>query len=174
MKKIILIFIVLIFLQGCLYAVRYDGTYRGKVVDAETGEPIEGVVLLGVWYTEVPTVAGPQHDYYDAKETVTDENGEFEIHGKGLRVMSNLEPMRVTIFKAGYTYYDEFPWESLKEIVRWEEGRAIIRLKKLTMEERRRQQPPYPPTEAVKARKIKLLTDEINKDRKERGLKVKD
>ena len=40
---------------GCVYAVRYDGPYRGKVIDAETLGPLEGVVVLGVWYREYPT-----------------------------------------------------------------------------------------------------------------------
>ena len=47
MKKSLLFLSILIILsQGCSYAVRYDGTYSGKVVDADTGEPIEGAVVL--------------------------------------------------------------------------------------------------------------------------------
>ncbi len=173
MKKIIPIFIALIFLQGCMYAVRYDGTYSGKVVDAERGEPIEGVVVLGVWYTEVPTVAGPQHDYYDVKETLTDENGEFEISGMGLRILSNLEPMEVLVFKAGYTYKDvsmDPEYYYLYDWIKLEDGRLIIPLRKLTIEERKKRGgPPDPPYEAP-LEKVILMLKEIDKDDIEQGL----
>ena len=155
--------------------IRYDGPYRGRVVDAETGEPIEGVVVLAVWYLVTPTPAGSSRDYYDARETVTNENGEFEIKGKGLRILSRLEPVRVTIFKAGYEYLD-VPWVSLKKDIilrkriKWEDDRAIIPLRKLSMEERRKRLgPPSPPDEAP-LEKVILMLKEIDKDRREQGL----
>ncbi len=102
----ILSILLLISVTGCIpaYTIRYDETFSGKVVDAETGEPVEGAVVLGVWY--VSMIYGSK--YYDARETVTDKNGEFSIHGKGLRIMSNLEPMDILIFKAGYKYRPGF------------------------------------------------------------------
>lgn len=102
----------LILLSSC-YAARIDGPYRGRVIDADTREPIEGVVVLGTWDRETPTVAGAVHKYYDATETVTDKNGEFEIKGLGVLVMSNIIPMDVFIFKAGYEY-DSGSWIGLK------------------------------------------------------------
>jgi hypothetical protein len=175
MKKLIILFIgISFFLPGCAYPFRYDGTYKGKVIDADTEQPIEGVVVLGVWETVTITPAGGTHDYYDAKETATNKNGEFEISGKGLRILSNLEPMTAYIFKAGYTY-EVIDWtelfRKLHEKIKWEDDKAIIPLKKLTMEERRESLtfPPYPPTEAPQE-KIKLMMEEIYKERKERGL----
>jgi hypothetical protein len=90
--------------------------------------------------------------------------------------MSNLEPMSVLIFKAGYTY-ESGSWASLKtglyskDRIKWEGDKPIFPLKKLTMEERKKSEtfPPYPPTEAPKE-KIKLMMEEIYKERKERGL----
>lgn len=175
MKKIALIlFIILIFIPGCAYSIRYDGTYSGQIVDADTGELIEGVVVLGVWYKEIPTVAGPKHDYYDARETITDESGEFKIPGKGLRILSNLQPIRVTIFKAGYSYLD-VPWVTLKKgiviskKIKWKDDMAIIPLKKLSMEERKKQGSPSFSSK-IPGMKIQLILKEINKDRIERGL----
>lgn len=177
MKKLVILFIgISFFFPGCAYPFRYDGTYKGKVIDADTGQPIEGVVVLGVWETVTITPAGGTHDYYDAKETVTDKNGEFEIPGKGLRILSRLEPVRLTIFKAGYEYMD-YSWETLRgdrtlsKKVKWEDDKVFVSLKKLTMEERRESLtfPPYPPTEAPQE-KIKLMMEEIYKERKERGL----
>ncbi|MEM7828502.1 MAG: carboxypeptidase-like regulatory domain-containing protein [Candidatus Aenigmatarchaeota archaeon] len=170
MKRFIFLLIAMsVFLSSCIYAIRYDGPYRGKVVEAETGEPIEGVVVLGVWYTVTVTPAGGTHNFYDATETVTDKNGEFKISGKGLRILSNLEPMQVTIFKVGYEYLN-FPWdEYLKEYkrIKWEGSKAIIPLRKLTMEERRRR---YVDKETIPDNKQQLLIKELNKEYKELGI----
>ena len=112
-KKLLSI-LILISLTGCFgyYSlVRYDRSYKGKVIDADTGEPIEAAVVLGVWNKEYPTPGGGVSEFYDARETVTDKNGEFSISGMGLRVMSNLEPMDVVIFKAGYEHLGYMQWE---------------------------------------------------------------
>ena len=159
---------------GCVQIVGYEGDYKGRVIDAETRQPISGVVVLGVWYSKMPTPAGSTSHFDDARETVTDEKGEFIVSGKGLKILSNLEPVDIFIFKAGYEYFDA-PWEALKadlllrNIIRWEGGRAIIPLRKLTMEERRNTgSPRYPPTEAPLA-KVRQMLKEINEDRVERG-----
>jgi hypothetical protein len=94
----------------------------------------------------------------------------------GLKILGNVTPMDVLIFKAGYEHIGMSSWESLKsdlilrKKIKWEGTKAIIPLKKLTIEERRKKSDPdYPPTEAPKE-KIKLMLKEINKDRIERGL----
>ena len=152
--------------------IRKDGPYEGKVIDVDTGEPIEGIVVLGVWYKENPGPGGAVSEYYDAMETVTDKNGEFKIDGLGLLIMSNVIPMDVLIFKAGYEYESGL-WSALKKYakkIKWEGDKAIIPLKKLTMEERKKELgPPSPPHKAPKG-KIRLMLNEINKDRAEQGL----
>lgn len=176
MKPLLLI-AILLFQTACLYAVRYDATYKGKIVDAETGEPIEGVVVLGEWDREYPTPAGAVHKFYDTKETVTDKNGDFEIPGVGLRVFTNIIPMNVLIFKAGYQHIGMGPWESFKEDggllmkkVKWDGDKAIIPLKKLTVEEMGKPgtYPPLPPGEAP-LKNIKKMLLEINKYRTRQG-----
>lgn len=169
MKKIAirtLIFLgigVVIILMVFTTPVRYDGPYRGKVVDAETGEPIEGVVVLGVWYSTMPTPAGGVSKYYDAEETVTDEKGEFKLKGQGLLLFSRVEPPWITIFKAGYNYYS-MSWEELEREMKKERGRPVIPLKRLTMEERRKAGTPMFPSEAYREKKIRLFIKEINKE----------
>jgi protocatechuate 3,4-dioxygenase beta subunit len=106
--------------------VRYDGHYEGRIIDADTGQPIEGVVVLGVWYREYPGAGGAVHEYYDARETVTDQNGEFKIEGLGLLVMSNIIPMDVLIFKAGHTHYGLMTWKGLKGLYRLKETRRLF------------------------------------------------
>jgi len=174
--RLLFVFGVLIFLfnSSCSYAIRYDGTYSGKVVEADTGKPIEGVIVLGTWYAVAHTVAGGVHSYYDAQETATNKNGEFSIPGMGLRIMSNLEPMDILIFKSGYEPLGSMQWKSLKvdilvsKKIKWAGDKPIIPLKKLAMEERKKLGPPSRPS--IPIEKMKLLTGEINKERIELGL----
>jgi hypothetical protein len=173
LSGVILLWFLLCFATAC-YPIRYDGPYKGRVIDAETGNPIEGVVVLGVWYKEIATAAGGVGSYYDAKETVTDRNGEFEIKGMGLRVLTNIGPMHVLIFKAGHEYFGMYPWDTLKvepRKITWEGSKAIIPLKKFTSEERKTSEtfPPSPPIQAPED-KTRLIMTEIYKERKERGL----
>lgn len=173
----LIIILLLLTIQGCFPAIRlfvYDGTHKGRVVDADTRKPIEGVVVLGVWRSVFATPGGAVSDFYDARETVTDKDGNFSVPGQGVLILSNVDVMQCLIFKAGYKYH-RFDWDTLKEgrgqrmNVKWEDSKPIIPLKRLTVEERRRQHVPCPPDEALKEQ-IKLIQNEINKDRIERGL----
>ena len=70
MKRFSLFFIlavVLIPASGC-YA---KGPWRGKVVDAETKQPIEGAAVVAVWETWTSTPAGTSDNYLAAEETLT-------------------------------------------------------------------------------------------------------
>lgn len=158
--------------SGCANAVRIDGPYEGRIIDAETGQPIEGVVVLGVWYREMPTVAGAVTRYYDASETTTDARGNFRIKGQGSLVASDVLPAHMLMFKAGYQY-ESGSWSALKKYaknIRWEGEKAIITFRRLNIDERRsfRARPPYPPTDAP-LNKVKLMLNEINKNEKELG-----
>jgi hypothetical protein len=177
-KRAILIIcmIFLIVIPTCVL-VRYDGAYKGKIIDAETKKPIEGVVILGIWYKVHVGPGGGSHTFYEARETVSDRNGNFEIDGLGL-VWRLIDSMGVLIFKSGYQYIGYGMWDSfeidgglLTKKVEREGGRAIIPLKKLTTEERRKAAtfPEYPPSKAPKD-KVKLMMAEIYKERKERGI----
>lgn len=170
--KLLIIIFYLASLSSC-YAARVDGPYEGKIIDAETGQPIEGVVILGTWYTVTITPGGGVHNFYDAQETVTDKNGDFRIKGLGLKILSNIEPMDALIFKAGYEY-DSGSWRSFKEGTiskkyKWDGNKVIIPLKKLTMEERKKQGSPDFSSQ-IPGGKMKLMLEEINKERSERGL----
>jgi hypothetical protein len=168
--KLLIIILCLTSLSSC-YAARVDGPYEGKIIDADTGKPIEGVVVLGVWYKEYPGAGGAVSRYHDAMETLTDKNGDFKIKGLGLLVMSNIIPMDVLIFKAGYKY-ESGSWSALKKYakeIKWEGEKAIIPLKKLTMEERKQKRPPSRPS-LVPDEKMRKLTKEISKERMSLGL----
>jgi hypothetical protein len=176
MRKIVLIFILIslvLSITSCygFAVIRKDGPYEGRVIDAETEEPIKGVVVLGTWSAEIITPGGATHNFHDAQETTTDKNGEFSVEGLGLKILSNVTPMDILIFKAGYEY-ESGSWSSLKKYARkikWEGSKAIIPLKKLTMEDRKRQGSPDFSSK-IPGNKMKLMLAEINKDRIERGL----
>ncbi len=186
----IIALILNLFLVSSCHPARIDGPYQGRIIDADTRQPIEGVVVLGVWYKEYPFGATGGSEFYDAEETLTDKNGDFEIKGQGLLVLSFIDEMNVLIFKAGYEYIGFGPWVSLKgqgfkeyktsydpvtktkvtapvfdpkERVHWEGDKAIIPLKKLTIDEMRKSGLPSRPP--IPVEKMKLLTSEINKAR---------
>jgi hypothetical protein len=195
---VLLIFIVALACSGCMYVVRYDSDYRGRVFDGETKAPIEGAAVLGVWFTGTPTPAGAISHYYDAREALTDKNGDFSIPGMGLRVLSNLEPMSVMVFKSGYTVVESRIWESLETKVELDKtihdkaidrtsfpykiqdskdywpymdssGVAQFPLRKLTLKELNALPPPGRPSAPYY--KMQLMIKEFNRYNKILGLK---
>lgn len=58
-----------------------DMTFQGKVIDADTLKPIEGAVVVATWNEARGTIAGTDTRFKDAKETLTDKNGEWTITG---------------------------------------------------------------------------------------------
>jgi len=143
--RLLLMVLLLQLFSGCVSLAYYEGDYHGKVIDAETLQPIEGAVVLGVWSKMYGTAGGPVYKYYDARETLTDENGEFTINGKGPRAMTHLQKMDIVIFKAGYSHLDRSSWEELKteERIQWNRNKAIISLSKIPLEERKKRLTPY-------------------------------
>src|SRR4030043_763483 len=78
--------------------------FEGKVVDAETKEPIEGAAVLAVYYESTISVAGSGYYAVDAQETLTDANGEFKIPVQTVKLKdaSGKLQCNLTIFKPGY------------------------------------------------------------------------
>ncbi len=108
--KRILLIIILLSASCCAITHRYD-QYIGRVVDAETKQPLEGAAVLVVYNTQHWGLAGSVTYYADAQETVTDKNGEFRIPSIRLYTLQILAGWEghpgVTIFKPGYGCY---PW----------------------------------------------------------------
>jgi hypothetical protein len=180
-KKLILIVLALFVFtipSGCS-PWRYENDYKGEIIDADTGKPIEGVVVLGMWFKSYISPAGSSEKFYDAREAVTDDIGEFSIPGMGLLIFSNIdESINVLIFKAGYKYIGPGTWREFIDISipnknsKSKSDIAIIPLKKLTMKERKKiGDPKWRLSAQIPDAKIKLMLKEINKDRRERGLK---
>lgn len=159
---------ILIFVTSDAHATDF-GPYKGKIIDADTMNPIEGVVVLVEWW-EIPFFGGPK--YIDAQETLTDKNGSFSIHG--IRVLNPMKRIGadviMTIFKSGYQFHQWLfhDWNEIRPVVdksisKGEDGITVIMLKQLKMEERRKQRPPTPPTNAP-LNKIRIMLNEINKN----------
>ena len=54
-------------------------TYRGTVIDAETKAPLEGAVVVVIWYKKpLITMDGPLY-FHNAKEVLTDAEGKFSV-----------------------------------------------------------------------------------------------
>jgi hypothetical protein len=132
------VFLLLVSHPASAAIFRYDGPYEGKVIDADTGEPIQGAIVLGVWYRIHPNVAGWNSELYDSVEKITDKDGNFSIKGLGPLLMSNIDPMDIVIFKAGYEHLSS-SWKSLKidyllkKRIKWKGNKAIIPLHKWTI-----------------------------------------
>lgn len=102
-------------------------TYRGRVVDAETGQPLEDAVFVIVWSKKPRvTMDGPEY-CHSAKEALTDAKGEFSVDGSpGIDwnpftyIVKNPS---VVIYMAGY---GPFPVGHVKETPQDEMQKAMM------------------------------------------------
>lgn len=91
------------------WVIYYESGFKGKVIDAETFDPIEGAVVVATYNV---TILGPLESgsgTADVQETLTDSNGEFHISSN---IFFYLWPFtlggqetRFIIFKPGYGTY---------------------------------------------------------------------
>jgi hypothetical protein len=103
-------FILLLVLLAASLAIapRADAAeaYHGTVIDAETKKPIEGAVVVVVWYRKpVVSMDGPQY-FHNAFEVLTDVEGKFSITADpGIDwnpLTFVLRRPSIAIFKPGY------------------------------------------------------------------------
>jgi len=104
-KKKVLIILSSIILLIIFFPVAYLSPFKGQVIGTGTKEPIEGAVVLVVYWKEVPTIVAGSNTYpADAQETLTDKHGEFSIPWK-LAWFGKAKwwpEANVNIFKPGY------------------------------------------------------------------------
>lgn len=177
---------ILIGIISCLYLVssayaHSDGPYKGKVIDLDTGNPIEGAVVAAAWTIE--TWAHTER-ICDAKETMTDKNGEFELPEGSCTAhpFAKLHKPNVVVFKPGYLSYPPLgasPEERKAQMpgltgyeFRDEKQYYIIRLgKPKTITERKlTQSHAQAPLLDETKNKLPILINLINKERKNLGL----
>lgn len=130
-----MLLIVLGLTTGTWHIVYVDGPYHGRVIDKTTGRPIVGAAVVAVWSKEVPFIAHAIITYYDAQETLTDQQGNFTIPGVWGVFLIPLTKMRdplFTIFKPGYEAY-----RARKLGPSGGKGRTDVRLQLLTVRKER-------------------------------------
>ncbi len=151
-------------------------TFKGRLMDADTKEPIEGAVVVAKWHKERATVAGASSVLKDVKEALTDKNGEWVIKGpKGrwggdiLAIFTFLtgvyytNPPEFIIFKPGYCSFPAgFAIEACKGKIKIDgdiksaQGQTVELPKLKNREDRMRSfklGPIYPPSDGPKITK---------------------
>ena len=119
--------ITLIFISTCLFCSGCHASMTGKVIDAETGKPIEGAILLVEW-TKAKGMIGLTYTV-SAKvaEVFSDKDG-------NVTVPSYFNPFAggpdITIYKPGYVAWNNhwiFPDRRNRADFEWNDG-YIFRL----------------------------------------------
>jgi len=110
MRRFVLLLATLFFLAGCYQE------YTGTVVDAETGKPVEGAIVLVQWVKEKGLPGLAYHEVEKILEVETDEQGGFNVaENVGIS-----DPPTVVIYKKGYVAWRNdyiFPgWEKREKI----------------------------------------------------------
>lgn len=104
----LLVWMLLVAVGVCisLSPAQAAGPWRAQVVDAETGKPLEGVVVLAVWYRRYTSPGGwAGGGYYDSEEVVAGPDGRFIIEARQtwtLNPFSTIQGPEFKIFKPGY------------------------------------------------------------------------
>jgi len=164
--------IPLLFLHTCSGGVispipfRFMPGFSGKVIDADTKEPIPGAAVLAVYYKEWTSVAGSNSYAVDGQETLTNKDGAFEISWSMrwfVRARGYAEG-NITIFKPGYGVFPDYEeaiavgvndtWPPSGKYIEYE----LPKLK--TREERKRNVPGRPNIPEIKMKNFTRLLNE--------------
>jgi len=109
-KKFAIIYTAMILIIWCFNFAFSLGPWKGKIVDVETTEPLEGTVVLAVWEHVFRTPTGASSSLYNVKEVVTDKDGRFKIPNytpiNFFPIISYMRGPFFTIFKPGYGSVD--------------------------------------------------------------------
>lgn len=172
-RWIIVLVLALLILIGGNVEASYRGPFEGWIVDANTKEPVEGVVVSIEWVQDHINSGGT---HVETAETLTDEKGHFYIPGWwSFNPWKNFMTYALpTFFKSGYEPIVGGPWDAFLEI-EWgapkgtfiwkiQKGRPVILFHKAStdLEERRRSSGRVGTPED--GEKMKLLRKEMDKE----------
>lgn len=83
------------------------GPYRGRVIDPETKQPLAGAAVVAVWERVKVQFLHSSTVFYEAREVLTDANGEFTLHAEDVERNAPDQTLRphFKIFLPGYGSY---------------------------------------------------------------------
>lgn len=90
------------------WLIFHKPAYKGKVIDIDTKEPIEGAVVVAI-YHKYPIISGPaggSSTVINVREALTDKEGKFQISSYMTLIapLSESDDTLFIIFKPGYAY----------------------------------------------------------------------
>ena len=139
----IVIPLCVLLLAGRLLFLYVDGAYQGRVLDMESGQPIEGAVIMGLW-RRVSIGAHPVETYHDVQETLSDPEGHFTLPGTwggAVPWITGVKEPVFVIFRPNYaafrgSWLARFNPGGPVQLSRGDEG-TLFELRRLTMREER-------------------------------------
>jgi len=196
---VIVLYLSTITMQGSCsdWPVYSKSAFRGRVVDAETHQPVEGAVAVVIYFKDalIGGPGGPRSYAFHARETLTDAKGDFLMPSYCSWLLFTKDGgVQFIFYKPGYAasygpahvhsfLLEEYfsTDEACKEgELHVKEGRpvsyrgplGIVGLKKAKAYEERRTGVPSMTTDCS-SKDLPLLFKAIVEDRKERGLEVR-
>ena len=121
----------------------WGADYHGQVVDAETGKPIEGAVIVVEWHKKPRVAIGGINYFHNAREALTDADGTFVLDsspGIDWNPFTYVQEPYIVAFYPGYRPFTAAHPEDigikggLNEISAAFEGGVVVRLTKLKTE----------------------------------------
>ncbi len=113
---VLTLFLLTIFSSTCnaSWLLYHKPEFRGHVVDIDTKEPIEGVVVVAIYYkSTLNPPAGSYSNVIHVKETLTDKNGGFYFpaYTTFIHPLAYSGNCEFLIYKAGYGNLGKEPVE---------------------------------------------------------------
>jgi len=115
------IHLVLVVLCATVFTFGCYPSISGKVIDAETKQPIEGAIVLVEW-TKKHGFGDRWTESYKVVEVVSDKDGNVKIDGC---YSPFVEPPDVTVYKKGYVAWSSrniFPSNEARRDFKWDSG----------------------------------------------------
>ncbi len=114
--------LLLLLITGCYLPI------SGRVIDAETNQPLEGAVVMVEW-TKKHGVIDPSTESYKVVETVSDKEGKVRIGGC---YSPFVQAPHVTVYKKGYVAWNNgyiFPsWDKREDFSWFKFGENVFKL----------------------------------------------